>query len=139
MYQEVMTETAFMAMRTSAYAFAALLALASCARNQVAPPKDQLADATRAMERAAQVNAYDFAAFDMAAADRKLVRARDLARSDEDDDRREAARLAEQVTADAHLAEAKARLAGARSINAEAKETLDALRREAEQNEGGAP
>jgi hypothetical protein len=128
-----------MATRLSLYVFAAALALAGCARNEVAPPKDELSDATHAMERAAQVNAHEFAAFEMATAQRKLVRARDLASSDDDDDRREAARLAEQVTADARLAESKARLADAQAINAEAKQTLEALRKETDPGAGGAP
>jgi hypothetical protein len=128
-----------MATRLSIYFFAAALALAGCAGNEVSPPKDELADATRAMERASQVNAHEFAAFEMTSAERKLVRARDLARSDEDDDRREAARLAEQVTADARLAEAKARLADAQVVNEETKKTLEALRRQTDPNAGGTP
>lgn len=115
------------------------LSLTACARNEVSRPKDQLADATEAMERAAQVNAHEFAAFEMATAERKLLRARDLARSDDDDDRREAARLAEQVSADARFAEAQSRLAQARAINSESRETLDALREQATEETGGVP
>jgi hypothetical protein len=128
-----------MAIRIPIYTAVALLVLAGCARNEVSPPKNQLNTASEAMERAAQANAHQFAAFEMATADRKLLQARDLARSDDDDDRRKAARLAEQVTADARLAEARARLASAKTINEQAKETLEALRRETEAASGGTP
>jgi hypothetical protein len=125
--------------RTALYTVLALLLLTACARNEVARPTNQLDAAAKAMQQAAQANAYEFASFDMAIADRKLERARELARSDEDDDRREARRLAEQVVADAQLAEAKARLEEARSINTEMSQTVEALRDKTGEGTGGAP
>ncbi|MGE0079676.1 MAG: DUF4398 domain-containing protein [Thiohalomonadaceae bacterium] len=107
---------------------AAALSLAACGGPDVARPSNELNMAAQAMERARQANAYEFASFEMTAADRKLQRARDLAASDEDDDRIEARRLAEQVTVDARLAEAKARLARSEKVESEMSEAVDALR-----------
>ncbi|MFA7618054.1 MAG: DUF4398 domain-containing protein [Thiohalomonadaceae bacterium] len=104
------------------------LALAACGGPDVARPSGQIDDATVAMERARQANAHEFAAFEMAAAERKLDRARNLADSDEDDERIEARRLAEQVTVDARLAEAKARLAQSEDVKAEMNAAVEALR-----------
>ncbi len=124
-------------MRRVLYA-AAVLALAACAGNEVERPTDQLSDATRAMESARQANAYEFASFEMTSADRKLARARTLTNSDEDEERLEARRLAEQVTLDARLAEAKARLAQSEATKSEMSRTVDALRDQVGSDAGGA-
>jgi hypothetical protein len=119
-------------------AVAVLLSLVGCATNKVSPPTDQIGDANKALERASQAHANQFAAFEMATADRKLNRARDLARSDQDEDRLEARRLAEQAALDARVAEAKSRLAEARTTNAETRKTLESLRKEIGNDTGGA-
>lgn len=109
-------------------AAATLASLVACAGNEVAKPTDELNAATEAMERARQANGYEFASFEMATADRKLAEARTLGNSDEDADRLRAKRLAEQVTLDARLAEAKARLAKAEVLEEEMNRSIESLR-----------
>ena len=108
-------------------AAATLISLVACAGSDVAKPTDELNTATEAMERARQANGYEFASLEMTTADRKLAEARTLANSDEDDDRLKAKRLAEQVTLDARLAEAKARLAKAEVLEEEMNRSIESL------------
>lgn len=118
---------------------AAALSLVACAGQDVARPTNELDKATQAIERARQANAYEFASFEITSADRKLQRAQDLASSDDDDDRLEARRLAEQVALDARLAEAKARLAQTETLKSEITRSVDELRNGKGQVPGGAP
>jgi uncharacterized lipoprotein YajG len=128
-----------MAIRAILCAAAGLSMLAGCASNEVKKPKNEVNTAEHAVRNARQANAYEFASFEMTAADRKLDQAQSLATSDKDSDRLRARRLAEQATLDARLAEAKARLAQAQSTKTQMTETVDVLRKEAERVPGGTP
>jgi uncharacterized lipoprotein YajG len=116
---------------------AALSLLSGCASNQVHQPKAELNAAAEAITRARQANAYEFASFDMTNADRKFDRAQRLSNSKKDKDRLEARRLAEQATLDARLAETKQRLAEEKMRREQMSISLDVLRSEDGQNQGG--
>ncbi len=115
--------------RTAIAALAGLL-LTACATTPVPEATDAIANAEQALDRAQQAQAYDFAAFEFTKAQRKLNQAKDLARSDEKDQRRNALRLAEQSAVDARLAESKARLGSTRETYQEIEETVESLRQE---------
>jgi hypothetical protein len=112
-----------------AVVLAAILA-GGCASNPVPPPQDAISEAQEAIERARQANAYEFSALEMTKSERKLEQAKQRSASEDDEDRIQARRLAEQAKAEARLAEAKARLADARGVYGQAKQTVDALRQE---------
>lgn len=114
--------------------YAAPLALAvlvtACASNQVPPAKNTINEAEESLDRAQQAKAYEFSALEFTGAQRKLDQAKELANSDDEDDRLKALRLAEAAGVDARLAEAKARLAYTRSLYQEMQDTVKALRQE---------
>lgn len=87
-------------------AFAIAIALAGCsaALNSQLDPESAVANAARAVERAANAGAAEADAVNFQSADRKLAAARQLLGTDPDRSRR----LAEAAAADARLAEAVA-------------------------------
>ena len=101
--------------RLSAIAALALCACASAPK----PPADALRDATNAVAGAEDARAADYAAPEMRSAHEKLAAARVLAQqaTDRNDPNATKARwLAEEASADAALAEAKARNVRTRSV-----------------------
>ncbi len=104
------------------------VALAGCAGSPVPPPTDQVSNASAAIERAQQAGAHEFAALEITRAQRKLDQAKAMAGSDDEDERLQARRLAEQAAVEARLAEATARLAGTRNLHQELDRTVDTLR-----------
>ena len=97
----------------------AVLALCACA-SAPKPPADALRDATNAVAGAEDARAADYAAPEMRSAHEKLAAARVLAQQttpDRNDPNATKARwLAEEASADAALAEAKARNVRTRSV-----------------------
>jgi len=102
-----------------------LLGLAACASGP--PPDDEIAAAEVALTEAGDADAAERAPAPLALARDKLERARQAA---DDDDNREAARLAEQALADAQLAAAEARSATARAHAEELRASIQTLRDE---------
>lgn len=104
--------------------------LTACASNPVPPPKATISEAEQSIDRAQQANAYQFSALEFTQAQRRLSEAKDLANSEDKDDRLTALRLAEAASADARVAEANALLAKTRSLHQEIQQTVNAMRQE---------
>lgn len=103
---------------------AALLILAGCASP---PAPDEMAVANAALSHAVAAGAPEFAAAELAAAREKMNRA-NQALADKDADRARA--LAQQVTLDAQLAEARAESEKARRSEAAVRDANGAVRDE---------
>jgi Domain of unknown function (DUF4398) len=122
----------FVPMRLLATAALALLAAACASSSPV--PRDKLAVAEQAVKRAEQAGAAEYAPSELSLAREKLSSAAGKADDDDDDASRSAdeiGRLAEQATADARLAEAKAQTAKSEKAITEIEDSLRALGQEA--------
>ena len=114
----------------SAGAIAAGLLLTACAATRVPPPENAISDAEQEINEAQKAGASQLATFEFTKAQRKLNQSRELARSDSEDERLNAFRLAEQSAVDARLAEAQARLAGTQRTYERLESTVESLRQE---------
>ena len=104
----------------------AVIGLASCSA-KFPPPDSQVTMATSAISQAESIGAYDAAPVELASAREKLNQARQAMRTG---DNLLAQRWADQATADANLAQAKARTAKSLKSVAEFKEGLRILQEE---------
>ncbi len=107
---------------------AAVTLMVGCAT--MAPPTDELANAELAVRKAEQANAPQYSPLEMRVAREKLQEARDLSRSEQNDDLIKGRRLAEDALVQAQLAEAVANKERAKANLAEAQQTIDTLRDE---------
>lgn len=108
---------------------ALLLLAAGCASTPI--PKDKLALAEQAVQRAEAAGAAEHASGDLALAREKLAQANAAADEETSKAATEVTRLAEQSAADARLAEARAESAKAQKAVTEMEDGLRALREEA--------
>jgi hypothetical protein len=116
-------------------AVAGALALTGCASTPE-PPERALAAAEQAISTAEQARVADYASPELGEARRNLTAARDAV---QDEEMVIAERYAIQARADAELAMAKANAAKAREVNEELQASIDALRQEAQRNNGDRP
>ena len=116
-------------------AVAGTLALTGCASTPE-PPERALAAAEQAISTAEQARVADYASPELGEARRNLTAARDAV---QDEEMVIAERYAIQARADAELAIAKAGAAKAREVNEELQASIDALRQEAQRNNGDRP
>ena len=108
---------------------ALLLLAAGCASTPI--PKDKLALAEQAVQRAEAAGAAEHAAGELTLAREKLAQANTVAAKESKKSAAEVGRLAEQSAADARLAEARAESAKASRAVTEMEDSLRALREEA--------
>lgn len=111
-------------LRSPLWAAAGVLLVSACASTE--PPKEQMAVAKAAVERASGTNAAE-APVELASARDKMARAQ-IAYANKDYE--QARQLAEQAEAEANLAEAQARSVRANRALAEVRESIRALRAE---------
>ncbi len=107
---------------------AAVSLTAGCAT--MAPPTDEISNADLAIKKAEQANAPQYSPLEMRLAREKLEQARDLSRSEDNDELMKARRLAEEALVQAQLAEAVANNERAMANKAEAEKTIATLRDE---------
>lgn len=109
-----------------------LLVLSACASSPK-PPTESLQAAELAIGNAEQARVADYASPELAAAREKLIAARVAVEKDE---MVKAARLADESTADAKLALARADVAKAKAVNEEMRKSTEALKQEMQRNPG---
>jgi hypothetical protein len=97
------------------------------------PPIDIVSNADLAVNQAMNAKAQQYAPAELQRALDKVARAKQAMA---DENYKRARRLAEEAQVDAQVAEAKARSGSARQTAREAQQTIDALRREAEERQG---
>jgi hypothetical protein len=110
----------------------AVLSVAGC--STVAPPKDSVAAADLAVQRANKSKAPQYSPLELRIAADKLDEAK---RSMEKEEYTRARRLAEEALVDAQLAEAKADSEEARRAANDLRQSLETLRREAQRSSQG--
>lgn len=110
---------------TCLLAAAGLVALGGCAGT--APPTKQMTRSQAAVSQAEGAKAYEFAPVEFQAAREKLQQARNAMN---DEDYKEAERLAEQAEVDANLAYTKARSAQSMRAVEQLQKDIEVLQRE---------
>lgn len=104
------------------------LLLVACAGAPKEPPRDEIASADLAYNRALETEAAEFAALEMRMAQDKLQQARSITAEEDRGQYEKAERLAEQAAVDARLAEVKAERARMGQLRDQMEQTVDALR-----------
>ena len=104
------------------------LVLAGCAATAPVPPRDELAEAEKAIHRAELQEAAEFAALEMQMATDKLEQAHTILNTADAPRYDRAGRLAEQARLDAELAEVKAETARLKELREQLAHSVELLR-----------
>jgi hypothetical protein len=110
--------------------FCGALALSSCAGKPPAATVSQVSQAELAVQQASKSKAPDYASLELYTAREQFASAQEAMHKK---DYTQARRLAERALVNAQLAETKAEAEQARRAAAELRQSIEALRREAEQ------